>query len=327
MSIYHCSIKMISKGKGQSAVSSAAYRAAEILLDEQTGQVSDFSKKSGIVFSQILLPDEAPKCFTDRQTLWNSVMEIEKAKNAQVAREIELALPVEFNRGQQITVLQNYVKSNFVDNGMCADFSIHDKGDGNPHAHIMLTVRSLLPDGTWAPKSRKIYALDENGEKIYNKAKRQYKCRKENWNDWNDKSNAEIWRMSWADNLNPLLEKLNTETVDHRSFERQGIDNIPTIHEGYIARKIEEQGGVSERCEKNREIQQQNALIQTLILILHKLKDEYEKLRDWVKTKETSPEPEKRLTLQDQIDKARERAKQINQNKTTNINKNKDLER
>lgn len=124
-----------------------------------------------------MLPANAPPEFADRSFLWNSVEKIEKSKNSQLAREIEIAIPHELTRQQQISLVREYVKENFVDNGMCADIAIHDKKDGNPHAHIMLTVRPLNEDGTWGAKSKKEYILDKDGEKIKLK-NGNYKTRK-----------------------------------------------------------------------------------------------------------------------------------------------------
>ena len=165
MAIYHCSVKVGSRSKGQSAIAAAAYRAGEKLTDHETGFVSDYTKKCGVVYSEIALCENAPVEYADRQTLWSAVHQIEKAKDARLWREIEVALPKEFSRSDQIETVRDFVKR-LTDQGMCADWSLHDKGDGNPHAHIMLMTRSIKPDGTWAPKSRKVYDLDENGEKI-----------------------------------------------------------------------------------------------------------------------------------------------------------------
>lgn len=138
MAIYHCSIKIISRGKGKSAIAASAYRSGEKIINEYDGIIHDYTKKGGIVYKEIMLPNRAPAELINRSVLWNSVEKIEKSKNAQLAREIEVALPVELNREQQIQLVKEYVKKNFVSCGMCADFAIHDKKDGNPHAHIML---------------------------------------------------------------------------------------------------------------------------------------------------------------------------------------------
>ena len=126
----------------------------------------DYTRKRGIVHSEILLPPHAPPCFQDRGTLWNSVEQIEKAGNSQLARELEVALPIELSREEQVRLVRAYCSSQFVSIGMCADFNIHDTGSGNPHAHILLTMRPMDAQGKWLPKSRKEYVLDENGEKI-----------------------------------------------------------------------------------------------------------------------------------------------------------------
>ena len=178
MAIYHCSVKIGSRGKGQSAVAAAAYRSGEKLTDQETGLISDYTRKGGVVFSEISLCDNAPAEYSDREVLWNAVHHIEKTKDAQLWREIEVALPKELDRAEQIETVREYVKG-LNAQGMCADWSLHDKGDGNPHAHIMLTVRSIDPSGKWASKSRKVYDLDENGQRIFQKVdktgRKQYK--------------------------------------------------------------------------------------------------------------------------------------------------------
>ena len=172
IAIYHCSIKIISRGKGKSAVAAAAYRSGEKLTNEYDGITHDYTRKGGIVHTEILLPDNAPPSFSDRSVLWNAVERIEKAKNAQLAREIEIALPHELTREQGISLVREYVKDNFVTVGMCADVCLHDKNDGNPHAHILLTMRPIEQDGAWGVKQKKEYILDKDGNKIYDPKKR-----------------------------------------------------------------------------------------------------------------------------------------------------------
>lgn len=147
MAIYHCSIKVISRGKGKSAVAAAAYRAGEKITNEFDGMTHDYTHKGGVVHTEILLPDHAPAEYTDRAVLWNEVEKIEKAKNAQLAREIEIALPRELTREQGISLVREYVERHFVAAGMCADVCLHDTGGGNPHAHIMLTMRPFDEGG------------------------------------------------------------------------------------------------------------------------------------------------------------------------------------
>ena len=266
MAIYHLSIKIVSRGKGKSAVAASAYRSGEKIKNEYDGVVHDFTRKGGIAHTEILLPQNAPQEFLDRGTLWNSVEKIEKSKNSQLAREIEIALPKELDREKQIELVREYVKENFVKIGMCADIALHDKDDGNPHAHILLTMRPLNEDKTWGAKSKKEYILDENGEKVKLK-NGNYKTRKINTVDWNEQDKAEHWRKAWADITNKYLEENNIQDkVDHRSYQRQGIEEIPTIHLGVSASQMEKKGIATDRGNINREIRKQNRLLQEIKL-------------------------------------------------------------
>lgn len=264
MAIYHLSIKIISRGKGKSAVAASAYRSGEKIKNEYDGIVHDFTRKGGIAYTEILLPQNAPEEFSNRSVLWNSVEKIEKSKNSQLAREIEIALPKELNREKQIELVRKYVKENFVKVGMCADIALHDKNDGNPHAHILLTMRPLNEDKTWGAKSKKEYILDENGEKIKLK-NGNYKTKKIDTVDWNEQDKAEEWRKSWADITNKYLEENSIqEKVDHRSYQRQGIEQIPTIHLGVSATQMERKGIATDRGNINREIKHQNAILREI---------------------------------------------------------------
>ncbi len=268
MAIYHCSVKIIGRSKGKSVIAAAAYRAGEKLYDRETGLTHDFTRKGGVVHREILLPDHAPKEYLDRQALWESVTKIEKKSNAQFAREVEVALPMEFSGELQLAVIKEYVRTNFVSEGMCADIAIHDKGNGNPHAHILLTTRPIKADGSWGAKEKKDYARDENGNRIplIDKKTGKQKLGKRNeklWkritvqaNDWNDRGNVEKWRKSWADICNRYLSV--EQQLDHRSYKRQGLPIEPTIHEGFRARQMEQRGEVSDRCEYNRIVKQLN---------------------------------------------------------------------
>ena len=264
MAIYHLSIKIISRGKGKSAVAASAYRSGEKIKNEYDGIVHDFTRKGGIAHTEIILPQNAPQEFSDRGILWNSVEKIEKSKNSQLAREIEIALPKELDREKQIELVREYVKENFVKIGMCADIALHDKDDGNPHAHILLTMRPLNEDKTWGAKSKKEYILDENGEKVKLK-NGNYKTRKINTVDWNEQDKAEHWRKAWADITNKYLEENSIQDkVDHRSYQRQGIEQIPTIHLGVSATQMEKKGIVTDRGNINREIRYQNKILREI---------------------------------------------------------------
>ena len=280
IAIYHCSIKIVSRGKGKSAVAAAAYRSGEKLTNEWDGLTHDYTKKGGVVHSEILLPAHAPPAFSDRSTLWNSVELSEKSNNAQLAREVEIALPVELSREEQTRLVREYCSSQFVSKGMIADFNLHDTGSGNPHAHILLTMRPLDEKGSWLPKSKKEYVLDENGEKIRLPSGR-YKTRKVDLVDWNNRENAEVWRRAWADLANEFLAQNDRpERIDHRSYERQGIDQIPTVHVGVSATQMEKKGIVTERGELNRSIKAANRILREIRRLVRGLKDWIAELKE-----------------------------------------------
>ena len=267
MAIYHLSIKIITRGKGKSAVAAAAYRSGTTIKNEYDGMIHDYSRKGGIVHTEILLPENAPSEYADRSALWDAVEKAERYKTAQLAREIEIALPAELTRGQNIALARKYVKENFTDAGMCADVCIHDKKDGNPHAHIMLTMRPIDKDGKWGQKSRTV-----NGQKIPTV-------------DWNERAKAEDWRKAWAADCNAALrENGHNVIVDHRSYERQGIEQIPTVHLGPAAFQMEKRGIATERGNLNRRIEVTNQR-------LRQLKARIAKLQAWLKEEAVHAEP------------------------------------
>ena len=279
MAIYHLSIKIGSRGKGQSAIAAAAYRSGEKLTDTETGLISDYTRKGGVVFSEISLCENAPAEYSDRATLWNAVHQIEKNSNAQLWREFEVALPQELSRKEQIQTVRDFVKG-LNAQGMCVDWSLHDKGDGNPHAHIMTTMRSITEDGKWAPKSRLVYDLDEQGKRIFQKVnkqgRKQYKSHKEDYNNWNAAERVEEWRAAWAECCNARLA--DRDHIDHRSYVRQGIDQIPTVHEGYVARQLEAKGLVSERVQLNNEIRLNNTLMKQIAMQLRTIGEQIKQM-------------------------------------------------
>ena len=285
MAIYHCSLKIISRSKGKSAVAAAAYRAGEKITNEFDGEIHDYTRKGGVVHTEILLPENAPAEYADRAVLWNAVEQIEKAKNAQLAREVELALPQELTREQGISLVREYVKEQFVNAGMCVDFAIHDTDGGNPHAHVMLTMRPFEQGGAWGAKQKKEYILDRDGNKIYDPKKRQYKCKSIPATDWNEQAKAEQWRAAWAEICNRALEQNgHAERIDHRSYVRQGIDQIPTVHLGVAASAMEKRGIRTERGNLNREIEVTNQR-------LRQLKARISKLQDWLKEEQANTAP------------------------------------
>ena len=287
IAIYHWNIGIVSRGKGKSAVAAAAYRSGEKLTNEWDGMTHDYTRKGGVVHTEIMLPLHAPPSFSDRSTLWNSVELYEKAGNAQLAREIDAALPIELSREEQIRLVREYCSSQFVSRGMCVDYAIHDTDKGNPHCHIMLTMRPLDERGAWAAKSKKEYDLDENGERIRLPSGR-YKTHKVDLTGWNDKDNTLLWRKAWADFTNDFLERNGSpERIDHRSNAERGIDEIPTVHMGVAACQMEKKGIATEKGELNRNIQKANRLIREIRAQIGKLK---EWIADLFKAWETAPE-------------------------------------
>lgn len=272
MSIYHFQVQIISHGKGKSSVAAAAYRSGEKLVDERSELIHDYTRKKGVEYTEITAPPNAPEWATNRSKLWNEVEKIEKSSNSQVAREINIALPLDLSKEQQKELIRDYVKENFVSKGMVADIAIHNNNDGNPHAHVMLTVRPFNENGTWGAKAKREYILDKNGEKIKlkreekldengEKIKQQvdFKSRKIDSTDWNKKETMENWREKWATNANKALEKAGCEErIDHRSYKDQGIDQIATIHLGKTSSEMKKNNKYNDRVEINKEIEKLN---------------------------------------------------------------------
>ena len=303
LAIFHCNIQIIGRSSGKTATAAAAYRSGTKIVDDEFGKTHDYTRKGGVAFSEILLCANAPSKYSDRQILWNEVQKIEKQKNAQLCREIEVALPIEFSRNEQIAVVREYIKKNFTDKGMIADWSLHDKSDGNPHAHILLTMRPLKPNGEWGAKRKDSYVLDEKGnripvidpktgkQKIGARGKKMWERISVSLTDWNDQTKAEEWRKSWADICNEHLK--GQAHIDHRSYARQGKKQLPTIHEGYVARKIAKSGRHSNIISYNQQVRQHNALeqaneqdIQTAENELKQLEKELEKIKSEQKGQE-----------------------------------------
>ena len=264
---FHLSISMISRGKSKSAVASAAYISCEKITNEWDGVTHDYHNKKGLLHSEIFLPENIPINLKDRATLWNSVELNEKASNAQLARNFIIALPKELSFEENKKLITDFIQENFVSKGMIVDLAIHDEsneGNNNIHAHIMTTLRPINEKGQWQAKSKKEYILDDYGNKILNKNGKP-KTRKVELTDWNDRGNAEKWRESFATLCNQYLEKNNFEKrVDHRSFERQGIEEIPTIHLGASASALERKGIETDKGNINREIKKHNSLVKAI---------------------------------------------------------------
>ena len=275
-------ICILKRADGSSAVASAAYQSGERLFEERTNHQVSYENKEGVLYTEILLPENAPEKFHDRNTLWNSVEQTEKQYNSQLARKIIAALPKEIPLDDQIRLLREYCQENFSGKGMCVDLAIHDNGDGNPHAHILLTLRALDENGKWLPKSRKVYDLDENGERI-RLPSGYYASHKAKTTDWDEQSNAEKWRHSWEEINNRYLEKNGVqERLDMRSYERQGADRIPQIHMGPQVYQMEKRGIRTFIGDINRGIQSMNDQLQKIHEAIERLKERAAVLKNYL---------------------------------------------
>ena len=316
MAIYHLEAKVISRGAGQSVCAASAYLSCSQILNDYDGIQHDYTRKSGLVWQQVFLPEYAPAEWADRAVLWNAVEQNEKTKDSRLAREFVVALPIEFGKDQWTALLTEYIRTNFVAEGMCADVAIHDTDGHNPHAHIMLTVRPLDEHGKWQYKTEKEYlcirdgeergftatefksAQDDGWEKQYQykvgkkkvymapsaaevqglvRASKHPKSTKYGRQNpiaerWNSDEQIVVWRKAWADTTNDHLERAGADArIDHRSHAERGLEEQPTIHEGVTARAMEKKGIIAERCEINRQIKADNALLRELKATVKKL--------------------------------------------------------
>ncbi|NSQ99772.1 MobA/MobL family protein [Enterococcus faecalis] len=264
---FHFSVNIISRGKGKSAVASAAYISGEKIKNEWDGVTHDYTRKEKVLVKNIILPDHIPKEFNDRSTLWNKVEMAEKNSNAQLARQFIIGLPKELTLSENKNLVERFIKENLTSQGMIVDYAIHDESqdkNGNIHCHIMTIMRPINEKGEFLAKSKKEYILDKKGEKILNKNGKP-KTRKVELTTWNDKGNVEKWRENFSDLCNEYLAKNKIEKrVDHRSFKRQGIKQIPTIHLGASASAMERKGIRTEKGDINREIKKQDELLKNI---------------------------------------------------------------
>ena len=247
-------------------MAAAAYRAGEKLHSEYCGEDSDYTRKGGVICSEILLPSHAPPEYTDRETLWNAVEKAERGKKAQLAYSFDIALQNEFSMQENIDLARQFLLDNFVNRGMVADFAVHqpDKEDGgisNPHFHVMCPIRPIEPDGRWGKKQRREYVLDEHGERVLDEAG-NYVFNAVPTTDWGKPETLEAWRQAWAEMCNvKFAEKSLPCRIDHRSFARQGVEQIPTQHEGPTVRVMEAKGIRTDKGDFNRFIRKTNALL------------------------------------------------------------------
>ena len=354
MAIFHFTVKIVGRSKGKSVISASAYLNGDVMKNEETGRISYYTSKKEVVHISLMMCENAPpewlhvpeenikrfqqsirykraddkeaalekfKITFQKQRLWNEVLKIEKNADAQLGRSFEFSLPKEWSRQEQIDYTTEYIQKTFVEKGMCADWSIHDKGDGNPHVHLLVTMRPFNLDHSWGSKEVKdwdfvrdtdgnivvdeshpdwwqdkknpdrhgirIPVLDENGvQKVGARNRKQWKRVLTDATGWNNPKNCELWRSEWAGMCNRHLSIDNQ--IDHRSYERQGKLKIPTIHEGADARKIEEKyltGQIwngSWKVEENQMIKKQNALLQKVITTFGKVSGALSIWKEWL---------------------------------------------
>ena len=228
MALFHLTVTQVKRSAGQSAIASAAYRAGERLYSEYYGEYSDYTRKGGVICSDILLPPQAPPEYQDRQTLWNAVEEAERGKDAQLAYSFDIALQNEFSLEENIDLARQFLSEQFVSRGMVVDFAVHqpDKEDGgipNPHFHVLCPIRPIREDGKWGFKQRRVYRLDEDGNRILDsKGKPLFDAVPTT--DWGSPETLEHWRETWAKMCNAKFEEKGLPCrIDHRSYLRSRI--------------------------------------------------------------------------------------------------------
>ena len=270
MSIYHMSMSNVSRAHGSSSCATLSYLSGQAVREDRTGQTYQYGRAERVVCTGTMIPDFAPAAFSDPAQLFNSIESFEQAENARTAKKICVALPREFDLAPSRSVIEDYIKRNFVDKGYCATYAIHyDKDGTNPHCHILIPNRQIAKDGTWNSKRKMTYQLDNRGnriplidpatgeQKVDARGRKAWKRINAVANPLDDKSTLMKLRASWAEVCNQHLQP--EQHIDARSYAEQGIEKIPTVHEGYAARALVAAGGISERVELNEQIKAVNA--------------------------------------------------------------------
>lgn len=311
MAIYHLSVSNVSRASGSRATATLSYITGKRVHDERRGETYDYGRKERVLRVGTLLPEGAPAEFADPAVLFNAVELHETGRTARPAKKIVVALPREFTPRQRVQALEEYIRENLNADGYAATYAIHEDREGNnPHAHILVANRQIDPaTGGWARlKQRMEYVLDERGERVPlidpetgrqktdKRGRRQWKRTSVSLNPLDRKAKLKALRESWAKTCNARLDE--TARIDHRSLEDQGSNLEPTIHEGYAARAIERAGGVSERCEANREIRRSNGLLTAIRTELGRIFDRLgelfaAKIRQ-LRQRQARPEPAER---------------------------------
>ena len=287
MALFHFHVTQVKRSAGQSAVAAAAYRAGEKLYSEYYGENNDYTRKGGVICSDILLPTHAPPGYADRQTLWNAVEHAERGKKAQLAYSFDIALQNELSLDENIALVQQFLSEQFVGRGMIVDYAVHQPdnhgaGISNPHFHVLCPIRPLDENGKWGAKQRRVCREDENGDRILgDDGKPLFDAVPTT--DWGNPETLEAWRQAWADLCNAkFAEKGLACRIDNRSYLRQSLELLPSVHEGPSVRAMEKRGISTEKGELNRWIQNTNAAIKDIrkkiASLLDWLKDVQEKL-------------------------------------------------
>ena len=281
MALYHFHADIVTRSAGSSVVASAAYRAGEKLHSAYYGEDADYTHKGGVICTEIFLPPNAPDEYKDRETLWNAVEKIEKHPQAQLAYTYDFALQNELTIDENIALARRFVEEQFVSKGMIVDFAVHapDKEDGgipNPHVHLLCPIRPLKENGKWGAKQHRVYHLDERGERIRDESGK-YVFDAVPTTDWGKKETLLHWREEWANYVNREFAKKGLPCrVDHRTLEEQGIDRLPTIHEGPNVRAMEAKGIPTDKGEFNRWARVTDAA-------LRRLREKIKELLAWLK--------------------------------------------
>ena len=270
MAIYHCSISNVSRAKGSSSCATLAYISGEKVHDDRLDKTYQYARSERVLETGTILPDSAPAEYANAEALFNAVEKHETADNARTAKKIQVALPRELELAEQKKIIEDYIRNNLAKEGYCATYAIHgdEKKTGNVHAHILVANRPINAKGKWGCKRKTVFEKDENGNRIPlldkdgnqkkdGKGTPQWKRVNVEQNPLDKKEFLEKLRKEWATEVNKHLAP--DHNLDHITTSSSVIEPTPTIHEGYAARAMEERGEVSERCQTNRDIRQENA--------------------------------------------------------------------
>ena len=284
MSLYHFHVTQIGRSKGHSAVAAAAYRSGEKIYDDYYGETQDYTKKGGVVKTEILLPDYAPERFKDRSTLWNELESVEKHPKAQLSYSFDMALQNELTDEENIALGERFVREEMVARGMICDVAFHMPGKSdddikNLHMHVLSPIRPFLQEGRWGEKQHREYALDENGKRMRDE-EGKYIFNSRPTTEWGSPELLDHWRECWAQMVNEEFEKRGiAERVDHRSYVDQGLDLIPQVHEGAAVRKMEARGIVTRKGDLNRFIKSTNKLLRDTIRKIKELAQWFKEIK------------------------------------------------